>query len=85
MTFRFIMLSPGGSIEHNVTKLILPGLEGDIGVLARHAPEIIALRAGRIKVFGNDYEEYYIVGAGLVEVLPYETTVITEYFKKAGA
>ncbi|KXG77965.1 ATP synthase epsilon chain, sodium ion specific [Fervidicola ferrireducens] len=85
MTFRFIMFSPSGSVEHDVTKLILPGLEGDIGVLARHAPEIIALRAGRLKVLGNDFEEYYSVGTGLVKVLPRETTVITEYFKRDGA
>ncbi|TYP58797.1 F0F1 ATP synthase subunit epsilon [Thermosediminibacter litoriperuensis] len=82
MTFRLTVLSPENSIELEVLKLILPGLEGDYGVLPRHAPEIIALREGVMKVAGEGFEEYYTVKQGLAEVLPEKTTVITEYFKR---
>ncbi|ADL08739.1 F0F1 ATP synthase subunit epsilon [Thermosediminibacter oceani] len=82
MTFRLTVLSPENSLGLEVLKLILPGLEGNYGVLPRHAPEIIALREGVMMVVGEGFEEYYTLGPGLAEVLPEKTTVITEYFKR---
>jgi F-type H+-transporting ATPase subunit epsilon len=50
-TYKLSLLSPRGkALEGDVEALVAPGLNGDLGVLARHAPLIVALRRGITQV-----------------------------------
>ena len=58
----------------------LPGVEGLIEVLDRHAPLVGALKAGRLKVLKdrNEHVIYFDIQGGFVEVLNNKVTVLVE-------
>jgi F-type H+-transporting ATPase subunit epsilon len=59
--------------------VVVPGEEGDFGVLVRHAPLISTLRPGVIKVHdGGSVTEQIFVAGGFAEVTPQRCTVLAE-------
>ena len=59
--------------------VIVPGAEGDFGVLAGHAPVMSTLRVGVIEVTGNEGGDARIfVRGGFAEVTPAGLTVRAE-------
>ena len=59
--------------------VVVPGTEGDFGVLAGHAPFISTLRIGVIEVKGGEAGDLKIFGrGGLAEVTPAGLTVLAE-------
>jgi F-type H+-transporting ATPase subunit epsilon len=51
-TFSVSLVTPeGAAFEGEVEMLIVPGADGEIGVLARHAPLIALLKAGSTRVY----------------------------------
>jgi F-type H+-transporting ATPase subunit epsilon len=53
-TFHFDLVAPEKLLfAGDVTQVDLPGSEGDLGVLAGHAPLVTALRPGIITVYGE--------------------------------
>lgn len=68
-TFHFnIITASGKAFEGEVDAVVLPGVDGDFGVLAGHAPLIGALRQGLIKVNRQESDLYFMVGEGYVDV-----------------
>lgn len=45
----------------------LPGAEGDLGVLAGHAPIVTALRPGIVGVIANGRDEKFVILGGIAE------------------
>jgi len=45
----------------------LPGAEGDLGVLAGHAPIVTALRPGVVRVIAHGRDEKFIILGGIAE------------------
>jgi F-type H+-transporting ATPase subunit epsilon len=61
----------GAAFEGEVEMVIVPGADGEIGVLARHAPLIATLKAGSTRVHeggGADVREF-ATGPGFFQVL----------------
>jgi F-type H+-transporting ATPase subunit epsilon len=57
--------------------VVVPGSEGDFGVLHGHAPLISTVRPGVIEVIqGNKVEQRFIVVGGFAEVTPERCTVL---------
>src|SRR4051795_10167797 len=51
-TFSVSLVTPeGATFEGEAEMLIVPGADGEIGVLARHAPLIALLKAGSTRVY----------------------------------
>jgi F-type H+-transporting ATPase subunit epsilon len=51
-TFSVSLVTPEGpAFEGDVEMLVVPGADGEIGVLARHAPLVALLNAGSTRVF----------------------------------
>lgn len=80
-TFSFSLVSPEKILfEQDVSMVVIPGLEGDIGVLSGHAPLLTLLRPGVVTV----YEEEKIlvkifVDGGFSEITPERCmTLVTE-------
>ncbi len=66
-------------LSQAVEMVVVPGEEGDFGVLVRHAPLISAVRPGVIAVHdGGQVTERIFVAGGFAEVTPARCTVLAE-------
>jgi F-type H+-transporting ATPase subunit epsilon len=66
-------------LSEEVDMVVVPGAEGDFGVLAEHAPVISTVRPGVITVFqGNAVSDRIFVAGGFAEVTPERCTVLAE-------
>ncbi|GJL96500.1 MAG: ATP synthase epsilon chain [Hyphobacterium sp.] len=75
----FDLVSPERRLfEGDVDMVVVPGEEGDFGVLPGHAPVMSAIRSGAISVHdGADIRRTFIHG-GFAEVTPDGLTVLAE-------
>jgi F-type H+-transporting ATPase subunit epsilon len=60
--------------------VVLPGIEGELGVYPRHTPLFTQIKPGavRIKVPGQAEEEFVFVQGGFLEVQPNKVTVLAD-------
>ena len=78
-TFHFDLVSPEKlAFSGEVDQVDVPGVEGDFGVLAGHAPVIAAIRPGIITVFSGGTREKVIVTGGVAEVTASGLTVLAD-------
>jgi len=62
----------------DVDQVDLPGAEGDIGILAGHAPVVTALRPGILTIFRGGAREPIVMSGGFAEVGPGGLTVLAD-------
>jgi F-type H+-transporting ATPase subunit epsilon len=62
----------------DVDQVDLPGAEGDMGILAGHAPLVTTLRPGVVTIFRDGKEEPIVVIGGFAEVSPAGLTVLAD-------
>ena len=70
-TFDLSLVTPeGAAFEGEVEMLIVPGQDGEIGILARHAPLLATLKAGGTRVHVRRDEEIreFATGPGFFKV-----------------
>jgi F-type H+-transporting ATPase subunit epsilon len=70
-TFEVSLVTPDGAVyEGEIEMLIVPGADGEIGVLARHAPLIAMLNAGSTRVHVKRESEVleFATGPGFFKV-----------------
>ena len=78
-TFHFDLVSPEKlAFSGEVDQVDIPGVEGDFGVLAGHAPVIAAIRPGILTVFVGGTQEKIIVTGGVAEVSEKGLTVLAD-------
>ncbi len=78
-TFHFDLVSPEKiAFSGEVDQVDVPGLEGDFGVLAGHAPFVAAVRPGILTVTTGSTREKIIVLGGLAEISEKGLTVLAE-------
>jgi F-type H+-transporting ATPase subunit epsilon len=58
--------------------VVLPGTEGEMGILPNHAPLLTTLKIGIIKVRSHGREEVFTVAGGIAEVQPDIVTVLAD-------
>ena len=59
--------------------VVVPGSEGDFGVLHGHAPLISTVRPGVLEVIqGSKAEQRFLVAGGIAEVTPERCTVLAD-------
>jgi F-type H+-transporting ATPase subunit epsilon len=76
-TFHFDLVSPEKlTFSGEVDQVDIPGLEGDFGVLAGHAPVVAAVRPGILTVITGGSRQKIIVLGGLAEVSESGLTVL---------
>jgi len=78
-TFHFELASPerlvfSGEVEH----VVVPGIEGEFGVFAEHAPLIAMLRPGILKILGAS-EQNFVLRGGFAEVNSKGLTVLADF------
>jgi len=79
-SIQFELVSPERLlVSQAVEMVVVPGAEGDIGVLPGHAPLISNVRPGMIAVFeGSKVAQRIFVAGGFAEVTPERCTVLAE-------
>ena len=63
--------------KENVSEVVIPAFEGEIGILKDHIPIISFLKPGIIKVFTGTEEENYYVEDGIVEFRDNSLSILT--------
>ena len=79
-TFKFELVSPERILfSGDVVSVIIPSVEGEMTVLAGHAPLVATLKAGIVFVQTTDQNgKEFFVNGGLVEVNAGSTTILAE-------
>ena len=66
-------------VSEPVEMVVVPGTEGDVGVLPGHSPLIAAVRPGIIDIYeGGKVRDRIFVGGGFAEISPERCTVLAE-------
>ena len=81
MTISFDLVSPENLIFNDeVGMIIVPGKDGDFGVLPGHSKVMSSLRPGRVMVYGEDKNllKSFFVSGGFAEVNPEKCIVLAE-------
>ena len=63
--------------KDNVSEVIVPAFEGEMGILKDHIPIISFLRPGIIRVLSNSQEEKFYVEDGIVEFKENSLSILT--------
>ena len=87
-TISFDLVSPEQLVFNDKAGMIIvPGKEGDIGVLPGHSKLLSSLRAGRVMVYGEDkhlFQSFFVSG-GFVEINPEKCIVLAEEVEEMSA
>ena len=62
----------------DVDSVVIPGIEGELGVLPRHAPLMTQLEPGELRVLKGGKELRLAVGEGFVEITSEKVSVLTD-------
>jgi F-type H+-transporting ATPase subunit epsilon len=64
--------------EGDVDIVVLPGMEGEMGVLPHHAPLLTTLKFGLIKLRIKNEEQVFTVSGGVAEIQPKIVTILAD-------
>ncbi len=79
MTIRCEIISQDRFVyQDDVDIVVLPGVEGEMGVLPHHAPLLTALQFGIIRIRKSGEEQYFTVAGGVAEIQPDQVTILAD-------
>ena len=87
-TISFDLVSPENLIFNDeVGMIIVPGKDGDFGVLPKHSKVMSSLRPGRVMIYGEDKNllKSFFVSGGFAEVNPEKCIVLAESVEEINA
>ena len=73
-----IVTSEGRAFEGDVDEVIVPGSEGELGILPHHAPLLSLLGQVVLRLKRGDQEEEFAIFGGFVQVRPDRVMVLAE-------
>lgn len=80
-TFRFELVSPESLLKDTTAGMVIvPGMDGDFGVLPGHSPMMSTMRPGVLEIHedeSSDAERLFVKG-GLAQVTPTGLTILAE-------
>ncbi len=66
-------------LSRPVEMVVIPAYEGEMGVLERHAPMIVLLRGGTVRLYqGGQVTDTLFVSGGFAEITPARVTVLAD-------
>jgi len=79
MTIRCEIVSQDRTVyQGDADIVVLPGSEGEMGILPHHAPLLTTLKMGIIKVRAHGREVIFTVAGGVAEIQPDLVTVLAD-------
>jgi F-type H+-transporting ATPase subunit epsilon len=64
--------------SEEVDMVVLPGVEGELGILPLHVPLMTRLLPGEVRITQGSKQVELVVGNGFVEVLPDRVYILTD-------
>jgi F-type H+-transporting ATPase subunit epsilon len=64
--------------EEGVDRLIVPGIEGELGVLPLHAPLLTTIKPGVLRVVKGEEETTMAITGGFIEVRENQVTILAD-------
>ena len=84
MTYHLQIVTPDGKrFDGQVERLIIPTIDGQVGILARHINYVTALGMGSAKVVTEEGERYAACIGGMMAVTNGEVKVVATTFEWA--
>ncbi len=78
------IVSPEGELYSGEVDIVLaPGIQGQLGILPRHAPLITQLGVGELRARVGAEEYTFAIHGGFMHVLPHEVVVLAEIAERA--
>lgn len=65
------------------TMLIVPGAEGELGILPKHSPLLSGLKSGELIITNGDEVDEVFVSGGYMEVQPDKVTILADTAERA--
>ena len=66
------------------TMVFAPGIMGELGIAPRHTPLLTKLKAGEVRVRGeNGEDESFFISGGMLEIQPHVVTVLSDTATRA--
>lgn len=80
MTIHVDIVSAEAEIFSGLAELVVaPGVMGEVGIAARHAPFLTRLKPGEVRVKVNNAETHpFYISGGLLEVQPHVVTILAD-------
>ncbi|MCF6313288.1 MAG: ATP synthase F1 subunit epsilon [Verrucomicrobiales bacterium] len=79
MAFRLEIVTPEKRIfSDDVEGVVIPGSEGELGILENHAPLLTNLQPGELRYTKGGKDETLVIGKGAVEVTRTKVSVMTD-------
>jgi len=77
MTLRLEVVSPDGRVfTDDVDSVVVPGIEGELGILPHHTPLVTALGTGELRIRTAGTVQFMLISGGFVEVRPDKVVVM---------
>ena len=79
-SFKFELVSPEQLlVSEDVSAVVIPATEGEMTVMAHHAPVMTGINPGVVAVTGaSGRQERYVVFGGFADILPNALTLLAE-------
>ena len=78
-SFKFELVSPERLlVSQEVESVVIPGSEGEMTVMANHAPVMTTVKPGIVTVTAGGQSERYVVFGGFADILPSGCTLLAE-------
>lgn len=79
MTMHVDIVSAEQQIYSGTAEMVFaPSVNGDVGVLPRHAPLLTQMRPGEVRIKTSEGEEFFYVSSGILEIQPHCVTVLAD-------
>ena len=78
-TLKLEIVTPEGrAFSDDVAMVVLPSIEGEIGVYPAHVPLMTQLSPGEVRIVKDDKTKELVVGSGFIEVTADSVSVLTD-------
>lgn len=70
-------------VREEVDEVVVPGSEGELGILPGHTPLLATLKVGELWYRQGQEKHYLAIAFGFVEVLPERVTILAQIAERA--
>ena len=78
-TLRLEIVTPlEKAYSDDVQMVVIPGVEGEMGIYPMHIPVMTEIKPGELKIIKDGQESDFAVGEGFVEITQTSVTVLTD-------
>ena len=76
---RLVVVTPEGkTFDSDVEQVVMPGVEGELGILPGHVPLLTAIQPGEVDLRAGSRGDELAVGGGFAEVTGDRVTILTD-------